>query len=162
MLKPWYLTGLVDGEGSFCITISKHKTKKLGFDPRLSFEIEMIIEDKPLLEKVKETLKCGNVYTLSYERYGWRPHAKFSTKSQKEIFGKIIPFFKKYPMYGKKQKDFEFFCEAAEIFKSKNHLTIDGINKLREIQSKMNLRKKVKLASARVRENRVPSGNGDQ
>ena len=55
--------------------------------------------------------------------------------------------------------DFEFFCEAAEIFKSKNHLTIEGINKLREIQSKMNLRKKVKLSSARVRENRVPSGN---
>lgn len=159
MLNPWYLTGLVDGEGSFCITISKHKTKKLGFDPRLSFEIEMIIEDKPLLEEVKETLKCGNVYTLSYERYGWRPHAKFSTKSQKEIFDKIIPFFKKYPMKGKKRKDFEFFCEAAEMFRRKEHLNIEGINKLRNIQSKMNLRKKDKWSSATVRENRVQSGD---
>ena len=159
MLNPWYLSGLVDGEGSFCITISKHKTKKLGLDPRLSFEIEMIIEDKPLLLKVKNTLNCGNVYTLSYERYGWRPHAKYSTKSQKEIFDKVIPFFRKYPMQGKKRKDFEFFCKAAEMFKKKEHLSIEGINKLREIQSKMNLRKKVKWSSARVRENRAPSGN---
>lgn len=159
MLNPWYLTGLVDGEGSFCITISRHKTKKLGFDPRLSFEIEMIIEDKPLLEEVKETLKCGNVYTLSYERYGWRPHAKFSTKSQKEIFDKVIPFFKKYPMIGKKQKDFVFFCQAAEIFKRKEHLSMEGINRLREIQSKMNLRKKDKWSSATMRENRASSGD---
>lgn len=159
MLNPWYLSGLVDGEGSFCVTISKHKTKKLGFDPRLSFEIEMIIEDKPLLEEVKNTLKCGNVYTLSYERYGWRPHAKFSTKSQKEIFGKIIPFFKKYPMQGKKNKDFIYFCQAADLFKSKQHLSIEGINKLREIQAKMNLRKKVKWSSARMRENRESGGD---
>lgn len=159
MLNPWYLTGLVDGEGSFCITISRHKTKKLGFDPRLSFEIEMIIEDKPLLKEVKETLKCGNVYTLSYERYGWRPHAKFSTKSQKEIFDKVIPFFKKYPMIGKKQKDFVFFCQAAEIFKRKEHLSMEGINRLREIQSKMNLRKKDKWSSATMRENRASSGD---
>jgi hypothetical protein len=50
ILNPWYIAGLIEGEGCFCVTISKHKTKKLGFDPRLMFEVEMIIEDKPLLE----------------------------------------------------------------------------------------------------------------
>ena len=159
MLNPHYLSGLVDGEGCFCVTISKHKTKRLGLDARLSFEIEMIIEEKPLLEKVKQTLKCGNIYILGYERYGWRPHVKYSVKSQKEIFNHIIPFFKKYPMVGKKRKDFKFFCEAVELFKRKQHLNMEGINKLREIQSKMNLRKKLKWSSARVRENRVPSGD---
>lgn len=159
MLPFWYLSGLVDGEGCFCVTISKHKTKKLGFDPRLSFEIEMIIEEKPLLEEIQKTLDCGYIYILSYERYGWRPHVKFSVKSQKEIIEKIIPFFKKYPLQGKKRKDFEFFCKAADIFIDRQHLTPEGIEKLRMIQSKMNLRKKLKWSSARVRENRAPGGD---
>jgi len=159
MPNPWYTTGLVEGEGCFCITISKHKTKRLGFDPRLMFEVEMIIEDKPLLEKLQARLGCGQIYVLSYFRYGWRPHAKFAVKSHKDIFGKIIPFFKKYPLQGKKRRDFEYFCKASEIFLSKEHLTKEGIEKLRGIQSRMNLRKKLKWSSARVRENRAPGGD---
>jgi len=88
-LNPDYICGLVDGEGCFCVSISKHKTKRLGFDPRLIFEIEMIIEDKPLLETLQTTLKCGNIYILNYKRYGWRPHVKFAVKSYKDI-SKII------------------------------------------------------------------------
>lgn len=159
MLDPWYVVGLIDGEGCFCVTVSKHKTKKLGFDPRLMFEVEMIIEDKPLLEKLQKFFKCGNIYVLNYERYGWRPHVKFAVKSHKDISGKIVPFFKKYKLQSKKAKDFKYFCEALKVFEKKKHLTIEGVEQLREIQSKMNLRTKLKWSSARVRENRVPSGD---
>ena len=144
MLNPWYITGLVDGEGCFCITISKHKTKKLGFDPRLMFEIEMVIDDEKLLRKLKDHFKCGHVYILNYERYGWRPHVKYAVKKQKDIIDKIIPFFEKYPLQGKKHKDFEYFCKAAKIFENKEHLTLKGLKNLRIIQSKMNIRKKLK------------------
>lgn len=144
MINPWYITGLIDGEGCFCVSISKHKTKRLGFDARLMFEVEMIIDDKPLLEELQKTFNCGQIYILNYERYGWRPHVKFAVKSQKDIFGKIIPFFKKYPLRGKKRKDFELFCTASEMFKLKEHLTEDGIVRLRDIQSKMNIRRKLK------------------
>lgn len=157
-LNPRYTSGLVDGEGCFCIVISKHKTKKLGFEARLIFEVEMIIEDKPLLERLQETLECGHIYILNYERYGWRPHVKFAVKKFEDITGKVIPFFKKNELQSKKKRDFEFFCEAAKIFESKNHLTEKGLGELRQIQSKMNLRRKLKQSSARVRENRVPSG----
>jgi hypothetical protein len=157
-LDPRYISGFVEGEGCFCIVIAKHKTKKLGVDPRLVFEIEMIIDDKPLLEKLQNTFGCGHLYELRYERYGWRPHAKYSVNSQRDIFGVIIPFFKKYQLVGKKKKDFGYFCQAAEIFRKGEHLTPEGIEELREIQSKMNLRRKLKWSSARVRENRAPGG----
>lgn len=157
-LNPWYITGLVEGEGCFCINISKHKTKKIGFDARLMFEIEMIIDDKPLLEKLQSQLQCGNIYVLNYERYSWRPHVKYAVKSNSDIQEKIIPFFKKFKLVGKKRKDFEFFCQACEIFKRRDHLKIEGINELRQIQSKMNLRRKLKQSSAKVRENRAPGG----
>jgi hypothetical protein len=158
MLKPEYICGLVDGEGCFCVSISKHKTKRLGFDPRLIFGIEMVIEDKPLLENLQKTLKCGHIYILQYERYGWRPHVKFAVKNQKDISEIVIPFFKRYQLQSKKKQDFAYFCQAHEIFKKKDHLTLNGLTKLRQIQSKMNLRSKLKQSSAKVRENRAPGG----
>ena len=143
-LDPWYVTGFVEGEGCFCVSISKHKTKRLGLEARLMFEIEMIIDDKPLLEKLQNYFDCGQIYILNYERYGWRPHVKYAVKSQRDVIEKIIPFFRKYPLKGKKKKDFEYFCSAAEMFKSKEHLTEEGIKKLRKIQLKMNIRRKLK------------------
>ena len=157
-LNPYYVSGLIEGEGCFCISISKHKTKKMGLDPRLMFEVEMIIDDKPLLERLQETFGCGHIYILNYERYGWRPHVKFAIKRHDDIVKKVIPFFRKYPLQGKKKKDFDLFCQAAEVFKDRKHLTKKGIAKLQMIQSKMNLRRKLKQSSAKVRENRAPGG----
>lgn len=159
LLNPWYIVGLVDGEGCFCVNISKHKTKRLGFDARLMFEIEMIIEDKPLLETLQQNLKCGQIYILNYERYNWRPHVKYTVKSYKNIKDIIIPFFLKYSLQSKKARDFKLFCEASLIFENKEHLTIEGLQKLRFIQSQMNLRRKLnEQSSAKVRENRAPGG----
>lgn len=157
-LHPDYVTGLIEGEGCFCITISKHKTKKLGVDARMMFEVEMIIDDKSLLEKLQKTFGCGYIYVLNYERYGWRPHAKYAVKSHKDIQEKIIPFFRKHPLLGKKRKDFEYFCKANEVFLRREHLTREGIKKLRKIQSQMNIRQKLGQSSAKVRENRAPGG----
>jgi hypothetical protein len=161
MLNPWYIIGLIEGEGCFCISISKHKTNKIGLEVRPMFEVEMVYEDKPLLEKIAEYFKCGRLYELNYERYGWRPHVKYAVKSQKDIREKIIPFFIKYSLVGKKKKDFDHFCEAFEIINERKHLTKEGIAKLRLIQQKMNLRSRLKWSSAKVRENRAPGGDRD-
>ena len=73
-LPPWYIVGLVKGEGCFAVTISKHKTKRFKKDVRLIFEIELRRDDKEVLERLQYTLGCGNLYDLKYERYGWKPH----------------------------------------------------------------------------------------
>jgi hypothetical protein len=122
------------------------------------FEIEMIIDDRPLLTKLQESLQCGQIYQLNYERYSWRPHVKFAVKKFDDIQNRIIPFFKRYQLKGKKRKDFNLFCLAANVFEKKGHLTEKGLRELREIQGRMNLRRKLKWSSAKVRENRVPGG----
>ncbi len=142
-LPPWYLTGLVEGEGCFCITISRHKTNKTGFDSRLVFEIEMIIEDKPLLEKLQKTLDCGHIYILNYERYGWRPHVKFAVKNHHEIIEKIIPFFKKHKLQGIKGKSFEDFCTIAAVVKGRQNvsrLNDEELETVRKLKFGMNKR----------------------
>lgn len=141
-INPWYITGFVEGEGSFGIIISKHKTKKLGYDARLSFEIELRGDDQSILEKIQQFFTCGHIYKLNYERYGWMPHAKYSIRKLSDIRDKLVPFFRKYPLQGKKAKDFALFCQALEeVFEKREHLSKKGINRLGEIRRFMNKRR---------------------
>lgn len=137
-INPWYIVGFVEGEGCFAITISKHKTKRLGKDARLIFEIELRGDDRPILETIKNYFGCGYLVNLNYQRYGWKPHVKYAVHSFKEIKRRIVPFFKKYPLKGKKGKDFLLFCQTIEIFSKKRHLTQEGINELEKIRQGMN------------------------
>jgi len=46
--------------------------------------------------------------------------------------------FNLYKIKGEKYKDFECFREAAYIIKNGDHLTLEGLNKIQKIKSKMN------------------------
>ena len=143
IISPWYLVGFAEGEGCFAIIITKHKTKKTKKDACLCFEIELRADDRPVLELIQKRLGCGRIVVLNYQRYGWKPHVKFVVRKQKDIFFRVIPFFKKFPLKGKKAKDFELFCQAAEIFRKKEHLSEEGINRLLKIREFMNNRRPI-------------------
>lgn len=70
------------------------------------------------------------------------PHVKLSVRKQSDIKEKIIPFFRKYPLRGKKAKDFLLFCQAfEEVFEKRQHLTKEGIEQLEGIRRFMNGRR---------------------
>jgi hypothetical protein len=50
----------------------------------------------------------------------------------------IIEHFNNYPLITKKYKDFEFFKQAIVLIKNKEHLTIEGFNKILAIRASMN------------------------
>ncbi len=102
-LPPDYVCGFVDGEGCFTICISKHKTKKLGLDARLHFEIELRADDEEILKSIQETLGCGRIYHINYDKYGWAPHVELKVSSIKDVKNKVIPFFKKNKLRAKKR-----------------------------------------------------------
>ena len=136
MLNPHYVTGFVDGEGCFAITISRKKSRVP--EVRLKFEIELREDDEPILKRIQETLDCGAIYRLEYERYKkWRPHVKYMVSSFRDIKGKVIPFFKKYPPQAKKKKQFDLFCLVADMIDSKIHLTEEGIGEIRSLREKL-------------------------
>jgi hypothetical protein len=133
-----YVAGFIDGEGCFTIVISKHKTKRLGVDARLHFQIEVRDDDRKIIEDIRETLDCGRIYTLSYEKYGWNPHVELKVSSLSEITNKLIPFLMLYPLRAKKKYSLELFQKAVEVFLSKRHLTLEGIEELKTIRNQMN------------------------
>jgi len=144
-LNPYYLAGFIDGEGCFSITINNRKKPRKGNYVRLLFEVELREDDKKILDKIQRTLDCGYIYRLNYSKYEkWLPHYKLKVSNFSDIYNKVIPFFKKYPLQGKKKENFRVFCEAANLIKEKKHLNraeIENIKKLREsVQNKKRIK----------------------
>ena len=138
MLNPHYIVGFTDGEGCFCISINQNGPRLP--EVRLLFEIELREDDRAILEQIREVFDCGNIYRLNYARYDkWRPHVKYKVSNFTDIYTKIIPFFKRYPLRAKKLHSFETFCHAAELIKTKQHLTVEGIAKIQALKHKDSL-----------------------
>ena len=64
------------------------------------------------------------------------PRCDFIVQDALSLWGKIIPHFVLYPVL--KQKDFICFKESMSIIKSKKHLTQEGLDKIKALNSEMN------------------------
>ncbi len=132
-LNPNYISGFVDGEGCFSVTFNKKKDMNRP-EVRLIFEIELREDDLEILQRIKNTLRCGNIYHLRYPRYAkWVPHYKYKVSNIKDISEKVIPFFQKYPLQAKKKYSFNKFYKVSKLVLTKKHLTNEGILKIKNI-----------------------------
>ena len=89
-----------------------------------------------LLRSLVSYLGCGRYVLRKNKYFGYFIVTKF--RASADINMKIICFFKKYPIRGVKALDFGDWCNAADIMKNKEHLTVAGFNEIKLIKSKMN------------------------
>lgn len=136
-LNPHYVGGFIDGEGSFSISIGKHKTTNNGFDVRPEFEIELRADDQVILERILITIGCGRIYDLSYERYGWYPHAKYKITSNKDLEKYLFPFLDKYPLQAKKAESYQYFKTIVLKVLRKEHLTEKGFREIVSLRDRL-------------------------
>lgn len=152
-LNPHYVSGFIDGEGSFSVSIGKHKTLKRGFEIRPEFEIELRKDDQEILERLLITIGIGRIYDCSYDRYGWYPHVKYKIMSIWDMKEYLFPFLDKYPLQAKKAKSYILFKEIVLMLYEKKHLCDDGFNKIVKLREKLRaLGKKAKTYHGKVSE----------
>ncbi len=150
-LDPQYVAGFIDGEGSFSISIGKHKTLRRGFEIRPEFEIELRKDDQEILERILVTIGIGRIYDCSYERYGWYPHAKYKITSIWDLKEYLFPFLDKHPLQAKKRKSYLLFREIVLMVCAKEHLSDEGFNKIVSLRDDLrSLGKKVKTYNGMV------------
>ena len=95
-----WIAGFVDAEGCFKVTISTKPNNK--YQVLLVFQITQHSRDKQLLINLLNYFNCGilekdfrkSVYSISVYKYS-------------DNYDKIIPFFKKNNLVGKKSLDFK-------------------------------------------------------
>ena len=134
-----YIVGLTDGEGCFYVNTWESPLYKAGYGVQLHFHLKMQEKDKPLLEKIKNTLGCGAVYFQKEQRVNHCQCYRYTVSSQKDILEEIIPFFRRNSLQSvSKKASFLVFCQIAELVKSGKHLTESGIKRIRTLKTKMN------------------------
>jgi hypothetical protein len=97
---PYWLTGFVNGEGTFDVKIYKSKSK-IGQSVQLRFRISQHERDTQLMELIKKYLGCGQIEKHSKHKAVALVVTRFSDNTNK-----LIPFFVLYPLEGIKNLDF--------------------------------------------------------
>lgn len=129
-MNPWWVTGFVDAEGSFSMSVSKSKTTAIGWTIAPSFGITLHKRDLELLNAIKNFFSVGNV-----SEFG--TNALFRVRSRSEL-KVIIDHFNKYPLQTSKSLNFIYFCEILNFLKNKVHTNISGFLKLVSLINKLN------------------------
>ena len=138
-LNPWFVTGFIDGEGSFGIQIIKTSDDKWSVKPL--FQIGLHKKDEDLLKRVKNYFGVGNIYNDGSQSI------KFHVKSIKELVT-IINHLDKYSLITKKQADYLIFREVIMMMQNKEHLTPEGLEKIVAHRASLNLGLSDKLRAA--------------
>ncbi|KKS96281.1 MAG: hypothetical protein UV75_C0006G0001 [Candidatus Giovannonibacteria bacterium GW2011_GWA1_43_15] len=136
-----YIVGLTDGEGCFYVNIWKSSLYRAGFGVQMHFHIKMQEKDRMLLEKVRNTLKCGAVYFQKEQRRNHVQCYRYTVSAQRDIFNTIIPFFQQNSLESAtKRKSFKIFCRIANLLQAKAHLTKRGLKRIWKLKKLMNQR----------------------
>jgi hypothetical protein len=131
-LEAQWVVGFVDGEGCFFVGINKHPEMTSGFQVLPEFTVVQHQRDVQLLHALKEFFGCGVVRTNHGGRMAYR------VRSLDHLNEKIIPFFDQHSLKSKKRVDFAKFRKVLQLMTMGEHLTGDGIEKIREIAVSMN------------------------
>lgn len=127
----YYISGFVDGEGSFNVSLRKGNDYKWGWQFGFSFNVSQ--KDKTVLVLIKKHLGCGRIKQRKDGLWS------FVVENQNSLIEKVIPFFEKFNFLSSKmKKNFSLFKKIMKIVKEKNHLDKDGIKKVIELREKLN------------------------
>jgi hypothetical protein len=134
------MAGFASGDSSFNIKISESQTSLLKKRVQLRFGIGLNIREKALIQHLptyfdlvgsKNALGIKNIYFDANS-------ARFEVVKFSDITDKIIPFFEKHYILGKKKFDFFDFQQAAKIIQGKDHLTLEGFQQILDLKARMN------------------------
>lgn len=127
-----FLSGFVEGEGSFNVSLRKKADYKLGWQVVMSFNVSQ--KDPSILRILKETLNCGIIKVRKFDDL----HSYDVTKPE-DIIQKVIPYFQKYNFLSEsKIKNFAIFCKVAELMGRGEHRNLRGLRKILKLRETIN------------------------
>ena len=103
-VEPWYITGLIDGDGTFNLTFSS-SSSSMRIKP--VFAIGALNESKNVLEMLRKYFKCGKIYEIGAAK----KYSRYQVEALADLRKNIIPHFKKYPLETKKKDHYNIWQE---------------------------------------------------
>lgn len=131
IIDPNFITGFVDAEGCFTLSITKSNIVKSGWVIKPRFQISLHEKDLQILKSIQSYFCAGHIHKQGSESYQLR------IDSIKDI-KVIIDHFDKYPLISQKFGDYQLFKQAYELWLNKEHLTSEGLRKIVAIKASIN------------------------
>ena len=130
-LSADWVVGFVDGEGCFFVGINRQPSMKIGWQVLPEFRVVQHERDVAILERLREFFGNGQVTV----NHGDRKELRIRGLRQ---LCEVVRFFKQHPLRTVKRSSFECFAEVIEHMQHGDHLTEEGLTRIRQITSRMN------------------------
>ena len=132
ILDAQWIVGFVDGEGCFFVGVNPHSEMTTGVQILPEMTIVQHRRDIQVLYALKEYFQCGVVRVNHGDRMCYR------VRGFENLLLKVVPFFEVHSLKTKKQVDFQKFRDVLLMMGKGEHLTKDGVEKIKSIASSMN------------------------
>lgn len=135
-----WIRGITDAEGCFNIHITVNITTTLGEQTQLRFIVDQNRIDEQMLKDIGSYFGGGTT-----NKYGKQSCQVVITR-QHILINTIVPFFKKNPLLTSKRINFELWAQCVEIVRQKRHLTREGLDEIKEINTRLNIKSEDHIA----------------
>jgi hypothetical protein len=127
------ISGYVDGEGCFTVSISPRATLRVGWEVRPSLSVSQNGDRAEVLYALLAYFGCGSI----------RPDRsdltlKWETRRLGDILGRVVPHVERWPLMSGKQLDFERFAAVCRLMAIGAHRRREGLIRIVELAREMN------------------------
>lgn len=127
-LNPYWVSGFSEGDASFFVSISEKSNYV-----RMFYSIKLNNRETPLIVKIQEFFKGMGFITHDKDNM-----VRYTLASIKIINETIIPIFDTHRFSGNKLSNYLIWKEILRLVNSKAHLTVEGLDKIRDLKSTLN------------------------
>jgi LAGLIDADG endonuclease len=141
------------GEGSFMVVARRRSDYARKWKLSAAFNVSQ--KDRIPLDLFQETLGCGRIRKAGNDGWYWE------VNRLSEIQSKIVPFFERFPLIGKKAEEFGRFRAAVRIL-SRSNLTDQDYADVLALREKMNGGGKRRYTMQRILRDYTPSSGAGE
>jgi hypothetical protein len=128
-----YISGYVDGEGCFTVSISPRAKLRAGWEVRPSFSVSQNGDRAEVLYALQAYFACGSLRPDRSDRT-----LKWEIRRLQDLLDRVIPHFEKYPLISGKRLDFQRFAAVCKLLAVGAHRTTEGLIEIVELARDMN------------------------
>jgi LAGLIDADG endonuclease len=142
------LSGFALGEGSFMVVARRRSDYTVKWKLSAAFNVSQ--KDRVPLDLFRRTLGCGTIRKAGNDGWYWE------VNNLRDIQARVIPFFERFPLVGKKAEDFDRFRAAARLLARKD-LSYQDYAKVLTLREGMNGGGKRRYTMQRILRDYTPS-----
>jgi hypothetical protein len=130
---PSYISGYVDGEGCFNVSIAPRPTRRVGWEVRPSLSVSQNRDRSEVLLAIQDYFGCG---TLRPDRSD--STLKWEIRSLPQLVERVLPHFQTFPPLSGRQRDCELLDAVCRRMLRGEHLKAAGLIAIVRLVGEMN------------------------